>query len=380
VVVDNGRLHAVLAQEPEREVVDVVYLPYLPLDERIIVGQWELIPRAVLVTGDCRDARTLELAQGLAEVYVLPQPAGTAAGVFARLRGGSVGEEIVDFGPVHDLQHACIPAVLDANPSPLDDHLDPNAGHWILTSDNAQVVAHGIDRKLGYTGTIVGSYRPMVSFGVSVLDDPENHIHRATIPPPGGLRIPTFRPPRLDVEYADVTWQSIRRSDDAARRLRRAIEWLGLASRNVTGMTNDVRVPALRAGFEVLLDSEDAVVLARRLSDLLGDTSPIRNRTWTSVERKEQDANLRDVGWWFMQFSFLRNDLMHGRALGMEEWRYDDRSHIDLGEWYLRQAIKHTVANDGHLDILTDLLWRNAIRETHKMMREQKQQDESDAS
>jgi hypothetical protein len=31
---------------------------------------------------------------------------------------------------------------------------------------------------------------------------------------------------------------------------------------------------------------------------------------------------------------------------------HDNVRHIDLGEWYLRQAIKHTVANDGHTDIL----------------------------
>lgn len=44
-----------------------------------------------------------------------------------------------------------------------------------------------------------------------------------------------------------------------------------------------------------------------------------------------------------------------------EQWLRDGVSHIDLGEWYLRQAIKHTVANDGHASILEHLLWRKAL-------------------
>jgi hypothetical protein len=362
-----------------RHTVDVVYLPYLPLRERIIVGDWELIPRDELVDEDCRDPRTTELAQGLGDAYALPEQAGTAAGAFARSRDGRVGDHIADpsdLRDVRDLQRACTVAVLDINPSPLlaEHERDPNAGHWMLTSDNALVVAHGIDRAHGYTGTIIGSRVPFVAFGVSVLDDPAHGIRRATIAPPGGLRIPTFRPPRLDGEYAQVTWQSIRRDDDAARRLARAIDWLHLAWLNATALTDELRVPALRAGFEVLLESEDAEELARRLGHLLDDTTPIRHRSWNSALTGEpRSANMREVPWWFMEFSFLRNDLMHGRAPGEENWVRDGRSQTDLGEWYLRQAIKQSVADDGHPDILEEPLWRAA----HRGFRERQQrQDE----
>ena len=356
-----------------------------PLRERITVGAWELIPRAALAERDCLDARTIELAQGLGAVYVLPEHAGTAAGAFARPREWRVGDEIPDLPDlrgVRDLQRACTVAVLDVNPSPLlpDTERDLNAGHWMLTSDNALVVAHGIDRRIGYTGTIVGSRLPVFSFGVSVLDDPENGIRRATILPPGGLRIPAFRPPRLDVEYADATWHAIRRGDDGARRLQRAIDWLNLAWLNATGLTDELRVPALRAGFEVLLDSEDAEELARRLGRLLDDTTPIRHRQWTStITGDTRSANMREVAWWFMEFSFLRNDLMHGRAPGEEKWIRDDRSQIDLGEWYLRQAIKHTVANDGHPDIFDDLLWRDAHRAARDLLRAERPKDDEES-
>jgi hypothetical protein len=199
------------------ETIDVVYLPYLPLRERVVVGEWELIPRAALTDADCLDERNAELAQGLAGVYVLPEHAGTAAGVFARPRDRRLGDKLNDVRQVDDLRRACVVAVLDVNPSPVEDERDPNAGHWMLTSDNGLVVAHGINHEHGYTGAITGSRVPRWSLGVSVLDDPANpHIPRGRIPPPGDVRIPIFRPPRLDVEYAHTTWESIRRGNDAA--------------------------------------------------------------------------------------------------------------------------------------------------------------------
>lgn len=78
---------------------------------------------------------------------------------------------------------------------------------------------------------------------------------------------------------------------------------------------------------------------------------------------------LGDVAWWFKRFSFLRNDLMHGRSPDREAWVHDGVVHTDLGEWYLRQAVKHTVANDGHDDIRDELLWREALRATREWWR-----------
>src|SRR6185312_5824006 len=66
----------------EPEAIDVVYLPYLPLRNRAVVGQWELIPRGALADDDCLDQRAAELARGLAAMYVLPTvSSGGTAGV-----------------------------------------------------------------------------------------------------------------------------------------------------------------------------------------------------------------------------------------------------------------------------------------------------------
>jgi hypothetical protein len=364
------------------ETVYVVYLPYLPLTKRATIGDWEVIPRADLRDDDCLDARTLELARGLADLYVLPKNAGTRAGVFARARTGRVGDDPTDPERLRDLRRACVVMVLEVNESPLlsERERDPNIGHYALTSDNATVVAHGISHKGGYTGTVTGSRVRSMSLGVRVVDDPNDPTAlRQTIPPPGDVRIPTFRPPALDDEYADATWESMRRGDNAARRLGRAIDWLNLASLNATGLSDELRVPALRAGFEVLLDSEDAEELARRLGRLVDDKTPIRHRTWTSTfTGDKRSANMREVPWWFMEFSFLRNDLMHGRAPGEEKWLRDGQSQTDLGEWYLRQAIKHAVADDGHADVLEDVVWRRPLREMQEMMRRARQPGDDD--
>lgn len=121
----------------------------------------------------------------------------------------------------------------------------------------------------------------------------------------------------------------------------------------------------------MLLDSEDVEELAKRLGRLLNGSTPIRHRRWTSTKTgDERSANMREVPWWCMEFSSLRNDLMHGRAPGEEEWVRDDRSQIDLGEWYLRQAIKHAVAS-GNPDILDELIWRNARRAARDFLRTQ---------
>lgn len=266
--------------------VDVVYLPYLPLRERARVGDWELIARLDLQTSDCLDAGTEELARGLAEMYVLPKGHRTSAGAFARPGEGRIGEDARDGQAFTDLRRACLTAVLDPNPSPLllEEERDLNAGHWMLTTENATVVGHGINRD-GYTGTSMGSRFAFLSFGVSVLDQPERlNGPRGEVSPPSDLRIPTFGGRAFDSEYADAVWESVRRGDDAGRRLGRAIDWLGLASLNTSALTHDVRVPALRAGLEVLLTTGNYETLARRLARLVKDESPKVRRTWPARE------------------------------------------------------------------------------------------------
>lgn len=345
--------------------VDVVYLPYLPLTGRTVVGDWVLIPRSELQIADCLDERAEELARGLSQMYVLPRGAKTSAGVFARPTNGRIGDEARDMQRFADLRRACVTAVLDPNPDPTlpDEQKDWNAGHWMLSTENATVFGHGINRD-GYTGTNIGSRFPSLHIGVSVLDQPDKlNGQRGEVLPPADLRIPTWAAKHFDAEFATAVWESIRRGGDSARRLGRAIDWLALATLNTTSMTNDVRVPALRAGLEVLLDEDDFLELADRLAQLVKDDSQPVERSWHNLKGNAVKKELSDVAWWCVAFSFLRNALMHGNPVAAEDWFHgkDGVPHVELGDWYLRQAIKHTVAADGHASVLETPLYRAVL-------------------
>jgi hypothetical protein len=150
--------------------VYVVYVPYLPLTDRIVVGEWELIPRQDLQDADALDARTAELARGFAGLHDL-RDTTHAFGAFARPRDGRVGDDPGSAVPLVNLRRALLVEVLDGNQSPLtpEDERDPNAGHAAMTSENALVVANGISYEGGYTGTRSGGRVPTLNLR-SVFD------------------------------------------------------------------------------------------------------------------------------------------------------------------------------------------------------------------
>jgi hypothetical protein len=146
-----------------------------------------------------------------------------------------------------DLRRACVATVLDPNPDPRlpDERRDRNAGHWMLTTENATLMGHGINRD-GYTRTSIGSRFPYLSIGVSVLDQPEQLTYNAARS--CHLRMCAFRRLGRSPSIAITRTPCGSRSDagdDASRRLGRAIDWLRLATLNITSLTNDVRVPSL---------------------------------------------------------------------------------------------------------------------------------------
>ena len=84
------RLPPVVEEEHSApETIYVVYLPYLPLVLRGTVGDWELIPRTHLGDSDCLDARTMELAQGLAGLVRASEERGHTGGRFCPSEHGT---------------------------------------------------------------------------------------------------------------------------------------------------------------------------------------------------------------------------------------------------------------------------------------------------
>ena len=229
------------------------------------------------------------------------------------------------------------------------------------------VITHGIDRGTGSTAVVTGGRLREISAGFLVLPDPDYSWAHQKFAPPGDLRVGFVGFWDLDFEYADAIWQSTSVGSDDARRLGRAIEWLDFAARNTTSLTDDVRVPVLQAGFEVLLDRDDSagsagVRIGRVLSDLLTPGATQSERTWPNRTGTETKQELTDLAWWFVRFSLLRNALMHGDAPTEGDWAHEGALHVDLGESWLGQAIKETVARDGHPDLRKPLKQRDLER------------------
>lgn len=333
------------------QVVNVMVLPYLPLREAVTVGGWRLIPAQRPDAEVFVDEDTRVKARGLLRLYGAGAGA-RIAGAFAAPPGGQVGDE-VPVDQMTTLRRAIVVGLLEGNPAPPalaqdPQDIDPNGGFTSATSDNAAIWGHSIDDS-GCTAVEYGSMVTTLSGGHNVLD-----VDSVAITSPAELPTP-FLYRRFDGFYSDAVFAVLAAGDDRSRQLGRAIDWLDLAWRNSPSITPEVRVVLLRTGFEVLFGTDKTYVLRDELSALLDDDDVARQeRTWTTLADKAQTEDMTDLGWWFMQFAFLRNAIMHGDDVAATMVEHEGRSHIWLGEARLREAIKALVARSGHPTVLLD--------------------------
>jgi hypothetical protein len=114
-------------------------------------------------------------------------------------------------------------------------------------------------------------------------------------------------------------------------------------------MSEDTRIVAIRAGFEVLLGKGDKLGPMRlALSEILEGKNPRRTpRKYTEAQTgHEVTKHMTDLEWWYTQLSFLRNRIMHGAAIAPAEYVFGGERQLWLGEARLRKAIKTVVANE----------------------------------
>lgn len=332
-------------------VVHVIVLPYLPLREPVAVGGWRLIPAQRPAAEAFVDEDACAKAQGLLRLYGAGAGAHIA-GAFAAPPDGRIGDDVpVDQMTI--LRRAIVVGLLEGNPTPPalaenQEAVDPNGAWKSATSDNAALWGHPIDDS-GYTAVEYGAMVTTLSGGHNVL-----HEDSVSITPPAELPTP-FMYRFFDGFYSDAVFAVLAAGDDRSRRLGRAIDWLDLAWRNSPSVTPEVRAVILRTGFEVLFGSDNTYVVRDELSALLdGEDVARHERTWTTLAGKAQAAELSDLGWWFMQFAFLRNAIMHGDEVAATIFEHEGRPHIWLGESRLREAIKALVAQSGHPTVLLD--------------------------
>jgi hypothetical protein len=333
------------------EPILLMYAPYLPLRERIDVNGWALVPVAELDQAEAVSDFAQTAAAGLARLYSRDDDAVTGAFVYPV--GEGIGGGQFDGADVLNMHRALVVIALDGNPSPRgsDEERDGNAAFRAMTSDNALVYGQPV-RGDGYVAAEYGAMITTLSGGYNVLAD---HLEPPMrIRPPADLWMPSSRV-RVDGDLADAVHRVITADSDEARRLNRAIGWLDLAWRNADSITVDLRIPAVRSGFEVLFDTDDTVVARQRLSCLLDPAdAPRSSRTWQTLRGKPKQAYLSDLEWWWMQFTFLRNAIAHGGALEPERYQHDGHYHLDLGLHRLKEAIKTKVIASGFPELELD--------------------------
>jgi hypothetical protein len=114
-------------------------------------------------------------------------------------------------------------------------------------------------------------------------------------------------------------------------------------------MTGEMRIVALRSGFEVLLGVGENVDRMRGALVRLvpAERGRRRSRRWTTRSARRESRVMTDLEWWFTKFSFLRNAIVHGYDVPPGQFRFGGVWHMWIGEASLRAAIKETVAAAG---------------------------------
>lgn len=155
--------------------------------------------------------------------------------------------------------------------------------------------------------------------------------------------------------------------------------WLELAWTNSASIDTSARILALRAGFDALFGGASTRDIRTRLSALLDDANVPRVHREREDHGQHREGDLSDLEWWFQSFALLRNKIAHGGEMAEAEFDFEGGvQHVWHGEWQLRRAIKQTVANAGHEDVLLDV-WDKAMRQALPLLEEAlEQEDEPD--
>lgn len=338
-----------------------LYLPYLPLGQPIVIGDWHLIPAGELTEADVGAALALTLSRGLVGLYERPN-SYTTSGVFARPPGGMISDEfgMSEFGR---LRRALLATLLDLNPSGVrdQDDRDPNRAWRTYTSEHAQAWGHRIDEG-GYVAEQRGVMVTVLAGGYNVLQEDSIRfgypleLHEARVAD------------QLDTEYGTALYGVLGQASAEVRRLERTIDWLELAWRNADALNLNLRIAAIHSGFETLLHKPaDTKAAAKALSELLDppDAEKQARLGWKTRAGNPVPDEISDLAWWFVQFAHLRNAILHGDEISSDH-HHDDlgRAHLWVGEQTLRAAIKETVIVAGW----PELREPPRVRELHRAL------------
>lgn len=354
-----------MAVEPSHALL----FPYLWIRDRLTVGPYELISRNVLSDEDFVTPQLKRDVEGLLKMYETRTSMSNRFGTIVRQRDGKIGDQF-DRAEMKPLHRALVAALLDSIPVAIGKKEDAE-GWSIPTSDNALIYLHQLDG----SGYVAIEYGRMVATMVGGLKIGQEH---SRIHPPSELHTP-FLGADPDAVYLEALYAELTAGTPQARRLGRAVEWLDLAWRNTTSIDDDTRITAIYNGFEVLLDKEGALEIGAALAELLKPDAAKTTRPIPKLRQGEratfQPRDVTDLGWWFVFFAFLRHDITHGSDISARQYEWNHGAHLFLGESHLRQAIKHTIANADHPDVLLDAFERIAQKYAGLVLDEDAEED-----
>lgn len=317
----------------------IVLLPYLPLEHRITVNGWQIVPRHELVANDAVSPEVFDAAPKYLDLYRLPDGAGdiVPCGCFLLEPTKRVGD-VATAASWRAIGLALTAAVLEMNPSlgaP-----DDGIGDYLATSDNLLIYGHPYDPE----GNVAVQYGVLVKRLVMGLKAGSEH---AKIDYPTELHVPSFGA-QIDGAYAQALHAVLSAGDDQARRIDVAIDWLSVAWRNSPSVTTAMRIAALRSAFEALLDAtEDVWLGAEAFATVLKDTSAAVVRTFNGRDGRPKSKELSDLRWWFVRFAHLRNAIMHGNSIPPAAYVHDGQHFLPTADEYFRKALRATIVAAG---------------------------------
>jgi hypothetical protein len=134
----------------------IFLVPYLRVgNEPLDVGPWKAVPASELSRAHTSSDVVTDQARGLLALYQRSRRVPDGYGVFLRRGRRLIGEDFTT-KDLLTLRRVLFVALIDGNPSDVGGSDTMNAGHQTWTSDNVDIIGHGVDPN-GYVTTRYGS-------------------------------------------------------------------------------------------------------------------------------------------------------------------------------------------------------------------------------
>jgi hypothetical protein len=296
------------------------------------VGAWDLAPFRDLQRDDdeSEDSREWvpEALRGpvlrLIEAYRV-ESGRAALGAVVVPKDGRAGDPF-DRALMTRLGHALLAGSVADNPLMAlpEDEQSANAGHAGATSENALVYGHPLGGGESYV------IQTGVLFRVMSYRHAEDGEPLPKIEPPVELPRPIFG--KFDGEIADAAYSLLSAGDVQARRFHRAMDWYRIALSNAEAVALDVRVGATRSAIEVLVGESDETRRVVRAYGNVVRTDETTEQTYTAGEVfwARGPVQLTRDEWWLTRLSQLRNSIVHGDPLALDDALWDHQGHHQL--------------------------------------------------